>query len=563
MSRPVERGPMRRTLRVVFATLFALFLLVTLAAFAIDLSPLGSSRTTRSLYAGPYVRVGSTLVAYRRWGSRGTAIVLVGGAAEPAWVWHLVGPRLAAAGHRVFALDLPPFGYTQRNVQPSMSGWLSLLHGFERRLGIVRPLLVGHSLGAGVVAREALERPRDVAGIVLLDGDALPFGGGRSWLSNLLVYPWYEAAYRLLTGSDWFVGRVLRNAWGQHPPPFSHATLAEFERPFRVPGTAAELRSLVGHGLPGVPLAQLPQLRVRRAVVWGAEDTVDSVASGRMTAAALGVPLKLIAGAGHLSMLSQPLRVAKLILRAGTRPVVKPVPRLRHVVLVVFENREVEQVEGSPDAPHFNAFANAYADLTEYTAVAHPSLPNYLALVSGSTHGIASDCTGCPVGGPSLGTVLSAARRSWGGYAQGFPASPLFAKKHMPFLYFPGEAAHVHPLGALMPASLPSFALVAPDLCQDGHDCPLATADRFLGHFLPPLLKVPATAVFVVFDEGTTNQGGGGHVFAFAAGTAVRGHTRDAVPTDHYGLLRTVEDALGVRPLGLSVARSPIDNIWR
>jgi hypothetical protein len=138
---------MKRLLRIFLRVVVALFVLLTVGAFAIDLSPLGASKPARSLYAGPYVQVGRTLVAYRRWGTSGTPIVLLGGAAEPAWVWHKVAPRLAAAGHRVFALDLPPFGYTQRNVQPSMSGWLSLLHGFEQRLRIVRPLLVGHSLG--------------------------------------------------------------------------------------------------------------------------------------------------------------------------------------------------------------------------------------------------------------------------------------------------------------------------------------------------------------------------------------------------------------------------------
>ena len=112
--------------------------------------------------------------------------MLLGGAAAPAWVWHTVGPRLAAAGHRVFAVDLPPFGYTERNVQPTMAGWVSLLEGFEQKLAIRRPLLVGHSLGAGVAAGEALKRPNDTAGIVLLDGDAIPFGGGTSWLSPVL-----------------------------------------------------------------------------------------------------------------------------------------------------------------------------------------------------------------------------------------------------------------------------------------------------------------------------------------------------------------------------------------
>ena len=309
----------RRVLRVVGSVLLALVVIVTLAAFAIDVSPLGATRPARSLYAGPYLEVGSTLVAYRRWGTRGTPIVLLGGAAEPTWVWHSVGPRLAAAGHRVFALDLPPFGYTQRNVQPSLGGWLPLLRGFERRLAIRRPLLVGHSLGAGVAAAEALVRPREVAGIVLLDGDALPFGGGRSWLAHALVYPWFDAAFRLVTSSDWLVGRVVRNAWGPNAPKLSHATLQQFERPFRVPGTAGSLRALVARGLPGVSLAGLQKISVPRAVVWGAHDGVDSVASGRASASALGVPLELVQGAGHLSMLAQPARVARRILLADRR----------------------------------------------------------------------------------------------------------------------------------------------------------------------------------------------------------------------------------------------------
>lgn len=307
----------RRLLRIAVAVAVALFVVVTVAAIAIDAAPYRDSRPAKALYDGPFVRVGRTLVAYRSWGNAGSPIVLLGGAAEPSWVWHAVGPLLAAGGHRVLAVDLPPFGYTERHGPYTARGWLSLLHGFERELHIQRPLLVGHSLGAGVAALEALARPRDVRGIVLLDGDALAFGGGRSWLSRVLVYPWFPAAYKVLTGWDWLVGRVLRNAWGPHPPKFPHSTLAEFERPFLVDGTTTALKQLSGHGLPGATAAQLHEIRVPRSVVWGADDNVDSVASGRATAAALHVPLQTIPGAGHLSMLVRPHRVAQLVLRAA------------------------------------------------------------------------------------------------------------------------------------------------------------------------------------------------------------------------------------------------------
>ena len=223
-------------------------------------------------------------------------------------------PASRRAGHRVYALDLPPFGYSERNGPYTLAHWLRLVEAFERRLHIARPVIVGHSLGAGVAAGEGLARPHDVAGVVLLDGDALAFGGGHGWIADLLIYPYYTAVYRILSGSDALVGAVLGSAWGPHPPAFAHATLAQFERPFRVEGTDGALKELVGGGIPGLTLQKLAQLRVPRAVIWGADDTVDSLASGRATAAALGTRLITIAGAGHVSMLVRPKAVARQIL---------------------------------------------------------------------------------------------------------------------------------------------------------------------------------------------------------------------------------------------------------
>jgi pimeloyl-ACP methyl ester carboxylesterase len=309
---------LRRWLRRIGLAILALFVAITLAAIGFDLATSGDSHPATTLYHGPFVRVGHTLVAYRHWGSSGTPIVLVGGAAEPSWVWHDVGPLLAARGHNVYAIDLPPFGYTERRGPYTLVSWVALLRGFERRLGIQRPLIVGHSLGAGVAVAAALDEPRAVAGVVLLDGDALPFGHGRGFIAHALVYPYYTAVYRLLTGSDWFVARVLRNAWGPHQPHLGHDLLANFERPFRVAGTADALKQLVAGGIPGVSMADLGRLRVPRAVVWGADDNVDSLSSGRRTASALHVRLIVVPRAGHLSMLANPPATAAAIESASS-----------------------------------------------------------------------------------------------------------------------------------------------------------------------------------------------------------------------------------------------------
>jgi len=321
-----RRGRLSRWGRRLADALFALVVLVTLAAFSYDLATNGREQPATALYRGPFDRVDQTTLSYRSWGRHGSPVVLLGGAAEPSWVWHDVGPLLARAGHRVYALDLPPFGYSQRRGPYTMAHWLQLLDGFERRLHIRQPVLVGHSLGAGVAAAAGLADPKHVAGVVLLDGDALAFGGNRGWLSDLLVYPYYTAVYRLVTGSDWIVGRVLRNAWGPTHAPAGHAVLAQFERPFRVEGTADALKQLASGGIPGLTLGELARLRVPRAVIWGAEDTVDSLASGRATAAALHTRLQTVPRAGHLSMLAQPKGTAARILRFIAKEVA-PAPR--------------------------------------------------------------------------------------------------------------------------------------------------------------------------------------------------------------------------------------------
>jgi hypothetical protein len=267
----------------------------------------------------------------------------------------------------------------------------------------------------------------------------------------------------------------------------------------------------------------------------------------------------------------------------GANAVRSKVPRFDHVIVVVFENKERGDVVGSTAAPTFNSLARRYSQLVGYHGVAHPSLPNYLALVSGSTQGIESDCTSCRVDAANLADELDHAGLTWKTYAEGLPApgftgadAGLYAKKHDPFLYFrdvadrPARRARVVPFAQLRPdlaaGRLPDYALVVPNLCDDMHDCPVSTGDHWLRENIVPLLRRPQLAksvVFVVFDEGSTNIGGGGRVAALALGPLVRPGARFQQPTSHYGLLRTIEDGWSLPPLGKSAQARPITGIWR
>jgi hypothetical protein len=98
------------------------------------------------------------------------------------------------------------------------------------------------------------------------------------------------------------------------------------------------------------------------------------------------------------------------------------------------------------------------------------------------------------------------------------------------------------------------------------HDCSVATGDAWLKTHIAPLVSSPQLrggVVFVVFDEGTTGEGGGGNVDALALGPTVRAGSTFVKATNHYGLLRTIEDAWGLPRLGLSAKATPIGGIWK
>ncbi len=235
------------------------------------------------------------------------------------------------------------------------------------------------------------------------------------------------------------------------------------------------------------------------------------------------------------------------------------------------ENAEYDEVIGNRAAPYVNRLAREYGLATASYAITHPSLPNYLALTSGSTHGVESDCTSCTVSsGANLVDQLEASRTSWRAYLEDVPrpcftggSAGGYAKKHNPFAYYadviadPARCRKLVGFDALAAdlrgGALPTFAWLTPNLCDDGHDCSLRTADRFLARTVPALLRELGPRGFLVltWDEGSSDAGccgaaHGGRVATILAGPGVRRGARSSRPLDDYGVLATIEDALGL-----------------
>ncbi len=263
------------------------------------------------------------------------------------------------------------------------------------------------------------------------------------------------------------------------------------------------------------------------------------------------------------------------------------VPAFGHVFVVLMENLSAA---GATSVASIAALAARYESTTDWYAVSHPSLPNYLALVSGSTWGVSSDCTSCLQNGATIATQLEGAGISWDAYFGGMPgpcflgpqsSDGSYAMKHDPFAYFtdirssPALCAHLQPLASLTPllsgpaTSVPRFVWVTPTMCDSGHDCPASTAGAWLSGFVHAVTASAAWRtgglLVVTWDEGSDDSGiasatgapgtsGGGRVLTLVAAPGVPAGRVVGGPFDHYSLLRTVEDAFGLPRLGQAAA---------
>lgn len=250
------------------------------------------------------------------------------------------------------------------------------------------------------------------------------------------------------------------------------------------------------------------------------------------------------------------------------------------VVVIVMENHEFGQIVGSSLAPFINRTLIPQGRLfTNYTATFHPSLPNYLAMTTGSNEGCLSD--GCWTSGGSahagdhVGNLFHQLLRAhirFATYAESMTRScdrvtaGDYAARHNPEVYFHNMthgrcAATDLAMGHLDPSRLPAFSFVVPNVCDDMHTAcstnPITQGDTWLSAHVPALLKAGAI-VIVTFDEGTTDTGGGGQVATIEAGPGIPTGTRNGTAYNHYGLLAGIERYFGLSRLHNAKTATPL-----
>jgi hypothetical protein len=267
----------------------------------------------------------------------------------------------------------------------------------------------------------------------------------------------------------------------------------------------------------------------------------------------------------------------------GSLSSVRPPPVVAHVVWIFMENKSEGKVVGSRRAPFIQSLLAACGLATNYHNISHPSLPNYLAATSGSTHGVASDCgpATCSQSGPSIFGQLQAAHRKWRSYVESMPVNcdpsnaGTYATKHNPAVYYKAlgagcKASDVPLEGAtglardLARGELPALAVIVPNTCDDMHSCPISIGDAWLQSWVGRIVSTRAyvagqVVVFITWDEGEVrgvvpgencalNPGDEScHVAMLVLSEHTTPGTQDSRAYTHYSLLLTTEQLLGLR----------------
>jgi phosphatidylinositol-3-phosphatase len=257
----------------------------------------------------------------------------------------------------------------------------------------------------------------------------------------------------------------------------------------------------------------------------------------------------------------------------------------RHVIWIWLENHSSSAIIGSSQAPYFNTLARECGLATNYHNITHPSLPNYVAATSGlslsAVHGFLPDCSpggSCETSAPSI----FGQGETWKSYEESMPSacdhsnSGNYAVRHNPAVYYTtlhgcssNDVAYSHLATDLAHSQLPAFSFITPNLIDDMHNGTVADGNKWLSSNLPAILNSAeyrngSTVIFITWDEG---EGGGYvtgeqcatnttdvscHVATLVISPSTTTGARSGTLFNHYSLLATAEQLLGLRKLGLA-----------
>lgn len=269
----------------------------------------------------------------------------------------------------------------------------------------------------------------------------------------------------------------------------------------------------------------------------------------------------------------------------------RSIPVVAHVFLLVEENHAYTNVIGNTGMPYTNSLAAHYALATQYYANLHNSLPNYFMLTVGNLITTDDLFTGT-VTSDNVARAVTAAGKTWKIYAESIPGAGYvgasvipYARDHNPFAYFSDvlNSTATAQMGNLVPFtqlaadlannSLPDYAMIVPNLEDDGHDCPneaplcsdaekLVNVDQWIQTNLSGLIQSPAfqnSVLIYTWDESVLadTANGGGHVATILISPKVRSGYQSKTMYQHQSTLKLTMQLLGITDYPGAAATAP------
>ena len=270
-----------------------------------------------------------------------------------------------------------------------------------------------------------------------------------------------------------------------------------------------------------------------------------SITTSALAAGSHGITAKAADVAGNVSTASPPYSVTVTA------------PTYDHIVVVIDENKNYSDVIGNSAAPFINSLIASGTLFTSYSAVTHPSQPNYLALFSGSTQGVTDDGIHFFPNAPTLAGELIQAGYTFTGYAE-----TSSTRSHDPWESF-GESQNLGQNFSQFPTDfnqLPTVSFVIPNLNDDMHDGTVAQGDQWLSTNLSAYAAWAQThnsLLIVTFDESDSSSSNQIPTIIVGDGIPV-GQSTQAI--NHYSLLHTIEDMYGLPGLTTNDTSAPLIN---
>lgn len=247
-------------------------------------------------------------------------------------------------------------------------------------------------------------------------------------------------------------------------------------------------------------------------------------------------------------------------------------PRPDHIVIVIEENKSIQQIIGNKEAPYINALAQRGVLFTDSHGITHPSQPNYLALFSGSTHNIINDSCLLELTGDNLATNLLARNFSFVSYSENLPETAYlgcmygrYMRKHNPLSNWLALSKFNQSFDSFPHdfAKLPTVSLVVPNQLNDMHDGSISQGDTWLAQNIDQYAQwslAHNSLLILTWDEdnGTADN----HIATLFFGAIVNpGQSSQHI--NHYTVLHTISEVFGLPFAGHSVDEKSISGVWK